>query len=84
MLTREFSNDRVIQIGREEGNDLVLSAGSVSSKHALIFFENDQWWLEDNSSLNGTYLNESKIIGRAALLPDDHVRCGDQMLKINY
>ena len=84
ILTREFSDEQPVQIGRDAGNELVLASGSVSSKHAAIFFESEQWWLEDNNSLNGTYLNESKIVGRAALLPDDHVRCGDQMLKINF
>lgn len=48
-------------IGREEGNDLVLSDGTVSGYHAEIKYQEAQFVIEDLESTNGTYVNGTKV-----------------------
>lgn len=50
-----------IKIGREPGNDIIIPQESVSAFHATIKYENGYFYLEDQRSLNGTYLNNKKI-----------------------
>ena len=46
-----------IKIGRSPAADLKIPNNRVSREHALIVFENNQWFLRDTGSSNGTTLN---------------------------
>ncbi|MBF0501073.1 MAG: FHA domain-containing protein [Candidatus Riflebacteria bacterium] len=48
-------------IGREEGRELVLASDMISRLHATITREGDVFFIEDNSSSNGTFLNNAQI-----------------------
>lgn len=48
-------------IGRSKENDIVLSDFSVSRFHAFIYEEAGEWFIEDNNSTNGVYVNNKKI-----------------------
>ena len=65
-------------IGRLE-TDIQLNDETVSRKHAEIFFENDNFVIEDGSSKNGTFVNGTKI-SNSALLNGDTVRLGNTEL----
>ncbi len=56
--------------GREpEAADLVISSSSVSRRHARIFFSDNDLWIEDLNSTNGTFLNGNSLEqGRAGVL----------------
>lgn len=62
----EFEQDDIF-IGRsaqdgEEGAQLVLDFdGKVSRKHARIWLEDDDYWLEDVGSTRGTSINGRKL-----------------------
>ena len=46
-----------LSIGRREDNALRLRNDTfVSRQHAFLHWRNDQWWLEDNASTNGTFV----------------------------
>ena len=49
------------QIGRDPDCDLSLSEGWVSRKHCFIGFEAGEFFIEDQSSLEGTTLNGQRI-----------------------
>jgi ABC-type multidrug transport system ATPase subunit len=51
------SEVRVITIGREPDNDIVVDAGVVSGWHARIVIENGRARIEDLGSSNGTFVN---------------------------
>jgi diguanylate cyclase (GGDEF)-like protein len=75
LLNREYI------VGRDSEAGFVVSRSSVSRQHARIFSDAEgNWWVEDLSSTNGTFVNEVRI--RAQQLADaDQVRFGDAIYK---
>lgn len=66
----------VMQIGRLEGNDIVLSDLLASRHHAAIRWTLQGYELEDLGSSNGTYVQGKRISGRALLAPGQTIRIG--------
>ncbi len=54
-------NKNPTMIGRVPGNDILIAIPLVSRKHAKISFEGNQYFIEDNNSSNGTYVNGIRI-----------------------
>jgi hypothetical protein len=48
-------------IGRRPDSEVFLDDVTVSRDHALLIRRGDQWYLDDCGSLNGTYVNRSRI-----------------------
>lgn len=55
-------------LGRDAGNDMVLSASSVSKRHAHVFLRNGLPFLEDLGSRMGTYVNKKKLTPNEPIL----------------
>jgi lipopolysaccharide export LptBFGC system permease protein LptF len=68
-------------IGREEG-DLVLDDVKVSKPHAKISVEKGQYFIWDNASTNGTYVNGKRIRGATPLDENDRVKIGDSVFVV--
>ncbi|WP_224248688.1 FHA domain-containing protein [Hyalangium gracile] len=71
-----------LKIGRQDGNDLILSEGGVSRQHARLYVEGGKVVLEDLGSANGTYVDEERIEGPTVLTPQSQVVLGDYALKL--
>ena len=54
-------NKRITKIGRNPDNDVVVAKDTVSGFHAMIEYRDDFFYLEDQRSMNKTYLNEEEI-----------------------
>jgi len=52
---------RAIKIGKLDDNDIVLQDSRVSRYHAVIVKEGGVFYLYDNGSTNGTYLNNKRL-----------------------
>lgn len=52
-----------VVVGRAPGCTLVLDDDYSSSKHARIFPQGGQWYVEDLGSTNGTFVGDEKISG---------------------
>jgi hypothetical protein len=50
-----------MSIGRRPDSAIFLDDVTVSRDHALLINRGDQWHLDDCGSLNGTYVNRSRI-----------------------
>lgn len=57
---------------------------SRAGKHAIVRLEQNDLWLEDLGSRNGTYLNKSDIRGKGPQMvhKDDQIRLGDTVLRV--
>jgi pSer/pThr/pTyr-binding forkhead associated (FHA) protein len=76
-----------ITIGRREDSDIYLRNDIfVSRTHAYIHHEQDLWWLEDNNSTNGTFLeendNDARVHGRIPIEAGQLFRVGRTWLRI--
>ena len=50
-----------VTMGRSQDSTIVLDDDYVSSRHARIFPQGGQWYVEDMGSTNGTYLDRTKV-----------------------
>lgn len=74
--------DYTFSIGRAPDiNDIIIEDTSVSRKHAIISKKGDQFFIRDNNSTNGTYINNEKISGETRLSNQDKVKIGNTILK---
>lgn len=68
-----------VTIGRTVGNDVVIDNLAVSSSHARIYRDDNGFALEDNESLNGTFVNDQRV-RKSYLKNGDRVRIGKHTL----
>lgn len=83
--TREYrlENNRMVSVGREDNNDIVLRDASVSSYHTEIESDGDLFFLTDRQSRNGSFVNEQLVISRP-LKHQDVITIGNQTLQFLY
>ena len=61
----------VVTLGRLKENDIQLPHSTVSGFHAQILSEGENFYLVDRGSINGTFLNEQRLLaGEKKLLQD--------------
>lgn len=76
-----FAQMEVI-IGRSNNCDILLEDKTVSGRHARLAYHHGQWWLEDLSSTNGTFLNGEPVSTAVVLTDGDKLRCGQVMGRV--
>lgn len=67
----------VFLLGRHPDCHIIVDVGAVSRYHAKITVDDDQYFIEDNKSRNGTYLNEQLLNQRVQLNEFDVLRVCD-------
>lgn len=72
----------VLTIGRKENNLLILSDQYVSGHHARIYLKNNQYYLEDLGSTNGTLFNGRRVEEKEILNAGDEIRIGSSYFKV--
>jgi diguanylate cyclase (GGDEF)-like protein len=82
LLGKRFVLDgSVMRVGRGADNQIVLEGDSVSRRHAHFEKRETRWWVVDDGSTNGTYLNEDQINQEAMLENADRIKVGPTILK---
>jgi len=66
----------VNSLGRHPNNSIQLLDKIVSKEHCIIEQRGDQWILRDLGSLNGTFINNERVRGEAALKHGDEIALG--------
>lgn len=79
---KKFYSGKVISIGKLEGNDLVLSAPTVSRRHAVIINIGNEVWIHDLNSTVGTWVQGAKVQGKQPVMGVQDVRIGQVELRI--
>ena len=70
---------RVTRLGRHDENDVVLAGPTVSARHATVRIEPVGVVLEDEGSLNGTFVNGERTEQRL-LEEGDRIQIGPHLL----
>lgn len=75
-----FLKPRAYVIGRARASDLRITEPSVSKTHARILHENGRFFVEDQGSLHGVFVNAVKV-QRAELTPGCNLQLGNVTLR---
>jgi pSer/pThr/pTyr-binding forkhead associated (FHA) protein len=67
----------VVNIGRADFNDILISDPSVSTSHAKLQRRDDIWMLSDLGSTNGTFVEGERLSGEVPLGPGTTVKFGE-------
>ena len=79
-VLKEFTlSQAAVTIGRLPDNVIQIDNLAVSGHHARVVWETDHYVVEDNNSLNGTYVNNARV-NRAALKDNDSILIGKHVL----
>ncbi len=85
-VVKEFAKDKIV-IGRGKNVDLNLDADDISSKHAIIYVNDDGTLeIEDLGSLNGTSVGDKRISPheRFQIGKKDRIMIGDYLIKASF
>ena len=81
----EFSVDKqLITLGRDPESDIYLPSSLASRDHARVFVKDEQVYIEDLNSSNGTFIRNEKVTMPVPITADDPVKLGDVYLRIQY
>ena len=80
---RETFDKNEINVGRVQGNDLMLPKGNVSKHHARLLYRDGRFIVTDLKSTNGTYVNGRKIAQATIVREGDKIYIGDFILRID-
>src|SRR5882757_4134056 len=79
---RETFDKNEINVGRVQGNDLMLPKGNVSKHHARLLYRDGRFIVTDLKSTNGTYVNGRKIAQATIVREGDKIYIGDFVLRL--
>ena len=71
-----------VLIGRAPGCTLVLDDDYSSSRHARIFPQGGQWFVEDLGSTNGTFVADQRVEAPTPVPTGTPVRVGQSVLEL--
>src|SRR5690349_6865947 len=71
-----------VLIGRAPSNTLVLDDDYSSSRHARVFQQDGQWFVEDLGSTNGTFVADQRVESAVPLPTGTPVRVGQSVLEL--
>ena len=66
----------IIRVGREMGLEVVIDNVAVSRHQAELRLQDDQWFVRDLGSGNGTFLNGRRLSGMAPIKRGDEISVG--------
>lgn len=73
-------SDKPMMIGRIAGSDpdyldyYVVNKATVGRRHAVIKYKDRAYWIVDQGSVNGTFVNEEKVLGERQLRHGDRIK----------
>ena len=68
-----LENSRSLVIGRASSNEIPVADERASRRHAEVFFQNQDWFVRDLGSRNGTTVDGEKIDGPRILAPGNQI-----------
>ncbi|KAK2701797.1 oxoglutarate dehydrogenase inhibitor-like [Artemia franciscana] len=73
-------SDKPTMIGRIPANDIdrydsvVIADVTIGRRHAVLDFHDNAFWIQDQGSVNGTYVNGHRIEGERRLQDGDEIK----------
>jgi pSer/pThr/pTyr-binding forkhead associated (FHA) protein len=77
----EFPIGETLNIGRSEGNDIIINETTVSYEHACISYYCDKYLLSDLESTNGILHNDVRLQEDTVLHQGDRIQIGSTIFQ---
>lgn len=77
-----FLRPRSYSVGRARHNDIALNEPSISKNHCRLDHRDGRFYIEDQASLHGVYVNAAKV-QRTELTPGCQIQLGNVTLKFS-
>src|SRR5262245_49375776 len=71
-------------IGRAHGNAVRIPSAQVSRQHCRLRLADGVLQVEDLGSVNGTFLNGKRVVGREPVRPGDQLDIGPVRFSVDY
>ncbi|HEX4903369.1 MAG TPA: FHA domain-containing protein [Acidimicrobiales bacterium] len=71
-----------LTVGRAAGCQITLDDTYASQLHARLFMRDEQLYVEDLGSTNGTYLNRRKVTGPMVVSQGDQIKVGSTVMEV--
>ena len=72
-----------LTVGRAAGCQITLDDTYASQVHARVFMRDDQLYVEDLGSTNGTYLNRRKVSAPMVVSHGDQIQIGSTIMEVS-
>lgn len=79
---RELALGPINSIGRNVNNTIFVEDEFASATHAMLTFRGRSWFIEDQGSTNGTYVNGHRIDRPVALSYGDEIMIGRVRMRL--
>jgi pSer/pThr/pTyr-binding forkhead associated (FHA) protein len=79
---RAISLGPINSLGRNVNNTIYVEDDFVSANHAMLTFRGRSWFIEDQGSTNGTYVNGHRIDRPVALSYGDELTIGRVRMRL--
>ncbi len=79
---RELALGPINSIGRNVNNTIFVEDEFASASHAMLTFRGRSWFIEDQGSTNGTYVNAHRIDRPVALSYGDEIMIGRVRMRL--
>lgn len=76
-IEEHYVIDEHLKLGRKGDNDVVVKDPYISKNHFNIIKDENQYFLEDLKSSNGTFLNGERLLDVIRLKNGDRIRIGN-------
>ncbi|HEX6654693.1 MAG TPA: FHA domain-containing protein [Candidatus Limnocylindria bacterium] len=81
-MGRPIALGPINSIGRNVNNTIFVEDDFVSASHAMLTFRGRSWFIEDQGSTNGTYVNGHRIDRPVALSYGDELMIGRVRMRL--
>jgi len=85
LISRHKINKNSIYLGRSYQNDIILPDPHICPEHLHLIFNGENWLIEDQGSINGSYLEDGKTSVRNHMINSgDIFSIGKSLIRIVY
>lgn len=71
---QELNIERDMLVGRHQDADILLQSADISRRHAALLLKDQQLWVQDLNSSNGTFINDARVEQETELHDGDIVQ----------